>query len=99
VTLQGLIVAVALGAAALALWLEVRLGHRAPERAVWIFGHAVAALAAFNLAPRLADLLSTDDSLARRMLALFVVVLPAFVYAFLASIWVIKLIQRSLRLR
>ena len=88
--------ALVLGAALLAVWAHVRRGARAPQEFSRIALHAAAGFGAVAAAPPLMALLGTADSPARAMLALFALVLPAFVYSFLTWIWLLKLLQRLL---
>ncbi len=77
--------ALALGAALLALY--ARFPNLAPRSLVWAVVHFVAAGLVLCLVPDA----STSVSAAFR--TSFLIVLPGFVYAFLASIWMLRLMQ------
>jgi len=96
---QGLVASLVVGAALLALWLDLRLAARMPRSPRRVVFHAVAALVATTLVPLPMVALATQHSPARALVALFAVVLPAFVYSFLTWIWLIKLVQRLLHAR
>lgn len=75
----------------LALWSDVRLGESRPEslRARGI--HALAAFAAIELAIVVADLLApVGAAAALQLVAVFVLLLPALVYALVASLWLLR---------
>jgi Na+/melibiose symporter-like transporter len=93
---QELVLAVALGGAVIAVWLDVRLESRAPSTATWIAVHLVGAMLALQLmAPLVTLMVAGSDQPARRMAALLLVVLPAFTYISLSAIWLLKLIRRA----
>lgn len=96
-TNQGLVVAIVLGAAVIAVWLDWRPAARMPRSGRRIVLHMLAALVATALVPLPMILLETNESPTRALLALFAFVLPVFVYDFLASIWLLKLLQSLLR--
>ena len=83
--MNGLVLVFALAAGALALWLDMRLEERAPRTITWAFVHTAAAIMALQLMPQL--------------MVLIIVLLPALVYAWLATIWLLKLVQRAAHLR
>lgn len=93
---QGLVLSLVLGGALLALWLDFRLAARMPRTPRRVILHTVAALAAASLVPLPMVALNTQHSAARALFALFVLVLPVFVYSFLTWIWLVKLVQRLL---
>ena len=94
---QVLVASLVVGAAVLALWIDVRFGARMPHTARRVLLHATTALAATALVPIPMVALATQHSPARALVALFAFVLPAFVYSFLTWIWLVKLIQRMVR--
>lgn len=79
--------ALACGAALLALWVNARRPNLAPQRLSWLLVHAGLALALMQLIP------SSGNSVPFAFVVVFAVALPVFVYAFLVSIWVIRLGQ------
>jgi hypothetical protein len=93
---NGLVLVFALAAGPLALWVDLRLRERAPRTVAWAFVHTVGALMVLRLMPKLMVLvIAGSDSPARKMLGIFSVLLPALVYAWLATIWLLKLVQRA----
>ena len=78
------------GAGVLALWLHVRFPALAPERLGRSLLHAGLAFGVLQLAPHV--------GWAGAFLGLFLIVLPAVVYALLCSIWVLKHFQTALGL-
>jgi hypothetical protein len=100
VTTQGLVLAVAVGAGAIALWLDVRFKEHSPQTAMRTFAHLAVSLLFLQLSPALVVLVvAAGDSPARKMVAVFAVLLPALSYVWLSSIWLIKLLQRSAHMR
>ena len=98
--MNGLVLVFALAAGVLALWLDTRLEEHAPRTFTWAFVHTAAAIMALQLMPRLMVLVvAGSDSPARKMLGVFVVLLPVLVYAWLATIWLLKMVQRAAHLR
>ena len=97
---QGLVVAVAVGAAALALWLDFRLDARTPRTLGWVFVNTAGSILALQVMPQLLALVvAGSDSPVRKLIAVMVVLLPVLTYCWLAAIWLLKLVQRSARLR
>ena len=97
---QGLIVVVAMGAAAIALWLDVRLERRTPRSMTWTFFHTAGSILALQVMPQLITLIvAGSDSPVRKIAAVLMVVLPVLVYCWLAAIWLLKLVQRAAHLR
>ncbi len=87
---------VLVGAAVLALWLDVRLGERTPQSIVKVLLHGAGAFIVVRAIAALAPGLIHQGSTALTMLALFVLVLPAWIYAFLASLWAMKLLRAAI---
>lgn len=92
------VVAFALAAAPLALWVDVRLPRLVAECVKRRIAHAIVALAAAQLAaPMLLQLLfRVDDSRASVLLGLFGIFLPALVYSFLSGIWLMRMFRNAL---
>jgi hypothetical protein len=100
VTPQALIIAVALGAVAIALWLEVRFEPRTPRTIGQTLVTAAGAILGLQLLPTmLGVIVAGSESPARKMAGVFFVILPTLTYVWLASIWVLKLVQRTAHLR
>ena len=99
-TTQGLVLAVAVGAGAIALWLDVRFKARSPQTVVRTLAHMAVSLLFLQLSPALVVLVvAAGESPARKMIAIFAVLLPALSYVWLSSIWLLKLLQRTARMR
>jgi hypothetical protein len=89
-SVQLFVAALATGAALLALWLHVRFPKLAPASAVRTIVHlALAGVVLFFFVPE------TGGSASAAFSAAFLVVLPGLVYAFLASIWMLRLMQAA----
>jgi hypothetical protein len=100
VTTHGLVLAVAIGAGAIALWLDVRFKERGPRTVMRTLAHVALSLFLLQTSPALVVLVvAAGDSPARKMVAVFAVLLPALSYVWLSSIWLIKLLQRSAHMR
>jgi hypothetical protein len=100
VSTQGLLLAVALGAAALAMWLDVRLEPRTPRTVTWTLAHTAGSLMALQALPGLLVLVvAGGDSPARKIGAVMLVLLPVLTYCWLAAIWLLKLVQRAAHMR
>ena len=86
-TLFGVVLVV--GAALLALWLDVRFPREGLtlQRAT---GHAIAALALVHLVP------GGVTSPAAKLALVLCVLLPVLVYALLTAVWFVRLMQRAL---
>lgn len=99
-TTQGLVLAIAAGAGALALWLDARYNARTPRTVRRTLAHLAISMLFLHLSPGLVTLVvAAGESPARKMLAVFAVLLPALVYVWLSSIWLIKLLQRAAHMR
>jgi hypothetical protein len=100
VSAQGLVLAVAVGAAAIAMWLDFRLERRTPRTVTWTFVHTAGSILALQLMPRLITLVvAGSDSPLRKIAAVLMVLLPVLIYCWLAAIWLLKLVQRAAHLR
>jgi len=84
------VLALAVGAGLLAVWIHARLPGLAPERMGRTVLHAGAAFVLLQLSPGI------GDSPVALFAGVFLFVLPALVYALLCSIWVLKLAQTAL---
>ena len=96
-TTHGLVLAFVVGSALIAAWVHLRRQGRTPESARRVVLHALAALGTTALVPLLMRHGATQDSPARALVALFALVLPMFVYNFLTWLWLLRLLQRHLR--
>jgi hypothetical protein len=82
------------GAAALAMWLHVRLPDAGPTSVATITVHMVTAVVGANLI--VPAVLRSADSHIEVMAMTFGVVLPLVVYMFTAAIWLIRFGQAML---
>jgi hypothetical protein len=90
---------VALGAAAIALWIYDRIGsgRLAPANLRVALIHVGASLVVGQLAvPVLMKVLLAGESPLLTLLAIFGIAFPALVYCLLSSIWMIRMLQGSL---
>jgi hypothetical protein len=78
-------VALAIGAALLAVWIDARFADSAPRTLQRVFAHALAALVLMQLIP------GSGNSVLFGFVVVFGAALPAFVYAFLVAIWIMRL--------
>jgi len=97
VSVQAFVLCLAIGAAAIALWLDVRfprLGAGAWRR---VFCHLVAAMLFIHLVmPRLAAAVRDSGTPGAFEVTAIGVTLPAITYLFLASVWLLKLAQGAM---
>ena len=94
---QLLVHALVVGGGVLALWVYVRLGERRPTGAVQICAHVVAAFLALALLPSLVGRVIGDgEGASVTAAALFCVFLPTMTYLFLAVLFFLEKLQRSL---
>jgi len=95
-SIQGFVMAEAVGAALLALWLVVRYPGVGPTSfrggAIQI---AASVLAGWTLAP-ITTMVVGSGVPAAAFLAAFLVVLPGLIYIFLAWAWMVKVLQGAL---
>ena len=98
-TTPSLVLALTVGAAALALWTHVRLDRLGPDGFRAAVAHVVVSLALVNVATPLlmAPILGDGRSLPRTLAALFGVFLPPLVYTFLSGLWALNGLARRLR--
>jgi hypothetical protein len=89
--------ALTVGAAGLAVWVDCLLGARRPATALRRFIHAGVALAVLQLASVLAAHLARGAPLAQVLIAVFLLLLPSLVYAFLGGTWLIRTLADTAR--
>jgi hypothetical protein len=91
---------IVLGAALIALWIEVRFTEFGPKSSRARFAHFAAGMLLVGLLPQaMRMLLAHDDSPGAAMLALFLLFLPGMSYSFLGAIWLLKLLQSAMHAR
>jgi hypothetical protein len=83
-------VALALGAGALALWTDVRVPRIAPQEMRGVVLHAMAAFVVLHFVAGAVGPLS-GGTLVMTLVAMIGIALPGLGYAFLASIWAIRM--------
>jgi hypothetical protein len=96
VTVAGLIVSIAVGAALLALWSFVRWPAAAPRTIARAILHSILALGTLQLAATGLGLAANTSEQAAA-LALIALVVPALTYAFLSALWVLNLFAGTLK--
>jgi hypothetical protein len=88
--------ALAVGAALLGLWVDVRLGPRRPKSASRRFIHAGIAFALVQVATavfgRMADGTNPEGAFVA-----FLLLLPSLVYAFLTALWLLRALAEGVR--
>ena len=89
--------ALAVGAAALAWWLDARFEGRRPASPVARITHALAAYVLIRLAAAVTTVLGTDASASARMLVILGLVLPGLVYAFVTGLWLMRTVAEATR--
>jgi hypothetical protein len=91
--------ALAIGAAVLALWVDLRLERRRPASPTTRVAHALAAYMVLRVtAPASQSLAGSSTAPARVLAVVFLVVLPGLVYAFLAGLWLMRTLAEVARL-
>jgi hypothetical protein len=86
------------GAVSLALWAHVRVGRLAPEKARGCLLHAGVALVLCRvISPIAGGMLTGTGRPELRFIAVIGVALPALTYALLSFIWLIVMIQGTMR--
>jgi len=84
------LLALAVGAGLLAVWIHARFPGIAPERMGKTMLHTGIAFLFLRLIP------GHGESAPAVLISVFVFVLPALVYALLCSIWMLRLVQTAL---
>ena len=97
--IHGLIVAFAIGAAALAMWLDTRFARLAPKSPGVAFFHIIAAALCCDTAHFAIGAFVGLGSQAGMMAALFFVTLPVILYVWLSLLWMTKLVTTELKSR
>jgi hypothetical protein len=92
------LVALALGAGALALWIHVRFPGITPDGLTQALIHVgVALVVAQAIFPVLSSLVPAMNPVARALVITFALGLPVLTYSLLSSIWIIRALQGALR--
>jgi hypothetical protein len=90
-------VLLALGAGALALWVDMRFPRLEPrELRLKFLAHIFAVpLALALIAPAGLHLMTRTTHLPVKVAGLIGIALPCLIYAFLVTVWILKLVQRT----
>ena len=92
------LIALTLGAGALALWINVRFPRIAPgELRTAIIHVGVALLVGQAVVPLVHASLPDMSAVLQALIMTFLIGLPALVYSLLSSIWIIRLAQAAIR--
>ena len=94
-TAHTFVLALVVGAAALAFWLGARFPALGPKTLRSGVLHLLCGFACVRAIPGLTNALIALSPTAARLIAPFVIALPLFTYAFLTGLWVTRLIHRS----
>jgi hypothetical protein len=87
---------IALGAGAIALWIDVRFPRLAPVELAKVMLHVMASIAfGYALSPAFQGLAALEDP-RLTLVAVFGLGFPAIVYCLLAGVWTIRFAQRGL---
>jgi hypothetical protein len=87
---------IAVGAGAIALWIDVRFPRLAPQEMIKVILHiALSVAVAYATTPALKMVTASDDPQVV-LLGIFAIGFPSIVYCMLAGIWLIRLTQRML---
>ena len=84
---QMFVIALAGGAALLALWIDRRFPSLAPDGLQRLLVHTAVALGLLQLVP------DSGGSVAFAFVVVFAAALPVFVYCFLIAVWLVRLWQ------
>ena len=92
-------IVIALGAALLALWADVRFESRRPASPARRVGHAFVAFVVLQVAIFASARLAAPGAvLGERLFALYALLLPGLVYAFLSGLWIVRTLAAAARL-
>ena len=90
-TFQSYVLILVVGAALIALWLETRFRERSPQAIGMTIVHVLVSNVLLALSPvGMKLVIAGGDEPSRQMFAVFFVLLPAFVYAFVAILWLMR---------
>jgi hypothetical protein len=94
---QELLLAILIASMLLAVWVDTRLGDRSPSTLTTVVMHGIGAFVIVHAAAALGGMAIGPASVLRLLAGLLLIVLPAWMYAFLAMIWATKLARGALR--
>lgn len=90
-----LVIALAIGAALIAVWVDVRFPSLEPSKLQSLILHVAAATIIGRMAVPAAIHSSVDSTRLVLLIAVFGVAFPLAVYNLLAGLWMLKLVQRT----
>lgn len=96
---QALVMALCIGAAAIAPWIDHRFPKLAPPHVGYAFLHFLSAKCALHALPPALDATIARGGATWAMIGLFVFVVPVFVYTWLTWFWALKLMLDPFRRR
>lgn len=97
---MALVHSMAAGASLLALWVFVRLGERRPQSLRWVIVHLAIAGLLVSGCPFVMDrFVRAGESPEAAAVGLFGIFLPAMTYVFLAALYLLDQLQRTLHAR
>jgi hypothetical protein len=91
------VVPLTVGAAAVAVWIDCALGSRRPATPLRRFVHAGVAFALLQVGSALAAHVASGAQRGQVMIAIFLLLLPSLVYAFLGGAWLIRTLAEAAR--
>lgn len=94
---QAFFLALAAGAAAIALWILARYAGFGPRSLVWAGLNVVAAYTLLRVAPIVVHAINASETRVMQLVAVFGFALPMFVYGFLSGGWVTRAALGHLR--
>jgi hypothetical protein len=97
VSAHSFVLTLVLASALLAFWLAARFPNAGPARLETGVLHLFCGFAAVRAIPALTDVVTAAAGELARILVPFGIGLPLFTYAFLTGLWLLRLIERSLR--
>jgi hypothetical protein len=89
-------VLIGLGAASIACWIDARFPRLAPQDLAKTVLHVAASVAVGYATGPAVQMLAAYDDPRLVLLGVFGIAFPSVVYFFLATIWMLKLVQRML---
>jgi hypothetical protein len=94
------LVALALGASAIAIWIHMRFPSIAPEGLRTAIIHVgIALIVGQAIFPAFEAILPEMNPFARALVMTFLLGLPVLIYSLLSSIWIIRILQGALNRR
>ena len=94
---QGFAIALIVGSALLALWIQWRYARLGPTTVLWALIHVGAACIVLRLLPLALTETTTSGARPFVYVEIFLLALPALVYAFLSGAWLTRLAVGMLR--